>query len=295
MRATADWKTRLAAARGLWQPLLAFAITRLGIALVAYLSAPLIADSNVPPYHIRPDHTLLDVFGSRWDTGFYLSIATEGYRYQGTALPSVAFFPLLPLAIRAVALVIGDPLVAGLIVANAALLAAVMLLYRLVEEEWGAATADRAVWYVLIFPTSFFGSAIYSESLFLLGAVGSLYAARKRAWGIAALAGLLTGLTRFTAVIVSALLAVEWWTQRRRDGATVARPSLAGLAAPVAVLIGIAIYLTYLQLAFGDALAFARASAAWARLPRSPFETIGELLQAPVEGWRTAILAGHLP
>ncbi|HKZ84722.1 MAG TPA: mannosyltransferase family protein [Anaerolineae bacterium] len=295
MRAAADWKNRPAAARWFWRPLSAFAITRLGIALVALLSAPLVVDSNVPPYHIRPDNTLLDVFGSRWDTGFYLSIATEGYRYEGVSLPSVAFFPLLPVFIRAVALATGDPLVAGLIVTNLALLAAVTILYRLVEEERGAATANRAVWYLLIFPTSFFGSAIYSESLFLLGAVGSLYAARKHAWGIAALVGLLTGLTRFTGVIAAALLAVEWWTQRRRSGATTAPPPLSGLAAPVAVLIGTAIYLAYLQLAFGDALAFARASAAWARLPRSPFETIGDLLQAPPDGWGAAILAGRLP
>jgi Gpi18-like mannosyltransferase len=84
---------------------------------------------------------LLDVFGSRWDTGFYLSIADEGYRYQGVDLPSVAFFPLLPLLIRAVTPLTGDSLTAGLLVTNLALLAAVIFLYRLVEMEWGRETA----------------------------------------------------------------------------------------------------------------------------------------------------------
>jgi len=289
-----EWRSRLKADRWLWVSLLAFAITRLGIALVATIAEPLIADSTVPPYHIRPDNVLLDVFGSRWDTGFYLSIAEEGYRYEGARLPSVAFFPLLPIFIRAVTPLVGDPLIAGLIVTNAALLGATMILYRLVEEEWGVATADRAVWYLLIFPTSFFGSAIYSESLFLLGAIGSLYAARKSRWPIAALLGLLTALTRLMGIVVAPMLAVEWWMQRRRLLAD-ARPSWAALLAPAAVLLGTGMYMLYLQQTFGDPLAFAHASAAWERVPRSPFAAIGELLQRPAEGWAAALLAGHLP
>jgi hypothetical protein len=51
----------------------------------------------------------------------------------------------------------------------------------------------------------------------------------------------------------------------------------------------------YLQRTFGDPLAFAHASAAWERVPRSPLTTIVELLQRPAEGWGTALLAGRLP
>ena len=167
--AWSGWWARLKAARWLWLPLLVFAGTRLGILLVAYLAAGLMADSPfVPPYHLRGmDNVLLDVFGSRWDTGFYASIAEEGYRYQGVPLPSVAFFPLYPLMMRAVGALVGDVLVAGILISNAALLLAVMLLYRLADESWGEAVAGRTVWYFLIFPAAFFGTAVYSESLFL--------------------------------------------------------------------------------------------------------------------------------
>ena len=285
---------QLRAARWLWLPLISFAITRLGIALIAYVAAPLVANSNVPPYHLRPDHVLLDVFGSRWDTGFYLDIATQGYQLEGVRLPSVAFFPLLPLLIRAVTPIVGDPLVAGVVIANTALLGASVLIYRLAEETWGSAVADRAVWYLLIFPASLFGSAIYSESIFLLGAAGALYAARHNRWAMAALLGLLTGLTRFMGVIVVPMLIVEWWLQRRR-ATTDARPSLAALLAPVAVVVGTGVFMLYLQLTFGDPLAFAHASEAWERQPSSPIETIAQLLQPPLEGWGAAILAGRLP
>jgi len=290
---TEHWD-RLRTARWLWLPLISFVITRLGIVLIAYIAAPLVADSNVPPYHLRPDHVLLDVFGSRWDTGFYLDIATQGYQFEGARLPSVAFFPLLPLLIRVVTPIVGDPLVAGVVIANTALLGASMLVYRLAEEAWGSAVADRAVWYLLIFPTSFFGSAIYSESLFLLGAAGALYAARHNRWSIAALLGLLTGFTRFMGLIVAPLLAIEWWMQRRRAPPD-AGPSMAALLAPLAVVVGTGVFMLYLQWNFGDPLAFAHASEAWGRQPSSPIETITQLLQAPVEGWGSAILAGQLP
>lgn len=293
-----SWKAeqgeRLRAARWLWLPLISFVITRCGIALVAYVAAPLVADSNVPPYHMRPDHVLLDVFGSRWDTGFYLDIATQGYQFQGARLPSVAFFPLLPLLIRAVTPLVGDPLVAGIVIANAALLGASILIYRLAEETWGSAVADRAVWYLLIFPASFFGSAIYTESLFLLGAAGALYAARHKRWSIAAVLGLLIGLTRFTGLIVAPMLAVEWWIQRRRAQPD-DRPAAVALLAPLAVVAGTGIFMLYLQGAFGDPLAFVHASEAWGRQPVSPIETIGQLLQRPAEGWEAAIPAGRLP
>ncbi|GAB4426414.1 MAG: hypothetical protein Kow0031_06190 [Anaerolineae bacterium] len=288
-----NWGTHLQAARWLWLPLLAFSLSRVGIALIAYISIPIVADSPVPPYHIRPDNIILDMFGSRWDTGFYLNIAEEGYTYQGARLPSVAFFPLLPLLIRAVTALVGDPLIAGLLITNAALLGAAVLFYRLVDDEWGSATANRAVWYLLIFPTSFFGSAIYTESLFLLGAIGSLYLARKGHWGGAALLGIGVAMTRLVGLIVAPMLLAEWWMQRSRQPAE-ERPSWAALLAPALVPAGTGAYMLYLQQTFGDPFAFANAAAAWGRTPRPPWLTITELLQPPAEGWLVALQAGTI-
>jgi hypothetical protein len=290
----AVWRARLRATRWLWAVLLLVVLTRLGIALVAYVAAPLLADSDPPPYHLRPpDNILFDVFGSRWDTGFYLSIADEGYKYRGVPLPSVAFFPLLPLLIRAVTVLVGDPLLAGLIVTNTALVGAMLLLYRLVDDEWGGGIADRTIWYVMIFPTSFFGSAIYSESLFLLCAIGALYLARKGYWESAALLGIAATLTRLVGIIVAPMLLAEWLAQRRKSVG--AGPPLAALLGIAAVPLGTTGYMLYLQHMFGDPLAFMHASAAWAREPRSPLVLITQLLQPPLEGWTSAILAGRLP
>lgn len=288
--ASPGYLEKLQSARWLWLPLVAFVVTRLGIAAVAYFSSPILVDSDVPPYHLRPDNILLDVFGSRWDTGFYLSIAQEGYRFAGVELPSVAFFPLLPLLIRGFGWLLGDPLLAGVLIANAALFGASVLLYLLAAQEWGEAVAGRAVWYLLVFPTSFFGSAIYSESIFLLTAILALYLARRKLWSGAALAGFLAALSRFTGLLVAPMLLVEWWSAWRKAPKSV---GLAGLLAAAAAPLGTGLYMLYLYLTFGDPLAFMRASAAWGRVPQSPLSTMADLFQTPPGGWAAALPAGR--
>lgn len=289
----ADVRARLSAARWLVVPFVAFAASRLGIFLAAYLGAHLLPDNASPPlYHLRPpDNVLMDVLGSRWDTGFYLSIATEGYQYWGVPLPSVAFFPLYPLLIRLIMpLMGGDAMLAGIVVSHVALLLAAVLFYRLVSDEWGPEVANRAVWYLLIFPTAFFGSAVYSESLFLLTTIGAFYLARKGYWKGAALLAIATTLTRLVGLIIVPLLLLEWLRQYRQGE----RPGWGGLLAPALAPLGTGAYMAYLQRTFGDALAFVHASAAWARTPRSPLVMLAELWQQPAEGWLPAILAGHL-
>lgn len=275
-------------------PLLAFVITRLGIALVAYMSMPLLQDADIPVYHVKPDQLLLDAFGSRWDNGFFMSIADEGYVAHGVQFPSVAFFPLLPLLIRAGNLLVGDTLLSGLIVSNLALLGASILFYRLVLDEYGEQMAGRAVWLMLIFPTSFFGSSIYSESLFLLTAVGALYLFRHGYWESAAMLGFLCALTRFMGILVAALLLMEWWLRWRKSEPD-QRPPLAALLAPAAVPLGTFVYMLYLGRQFGDPLAFLHASQAWGRQPGSPMLTILQVFQTPVAGWESALAAGRLP
>lgn len=288
-------------------PFLAFLITRLGIAGIAYFATPILADSAVPPYHARPDNTLLDVFASRWDTGFYTGIVDQGYRIQGMQFPSVAFFPLLPVLMRLMRLLTGDTLLAGLWVANLALLAAVMLLHVLTAQEEDHSTADRAVWYLLIFPASFFGSAIYSESLFLLFAIASLYLARKNHWWAAGVVSILGAMTRFVGILIAPMLVVEWLQQRAQrqkvldagdepqSAANRKRPDWEDLIAASLAPIGTLAYIGYLARNFGDGLAFLHASAAWGRSPAELLTTLAGLLVRPPQGWLQALANGALP
>ena len=288
-------------------PLLAFLITRLGIAGVAYYATPILADSTVPPYHMRPDNTLIDVFASRWDTGFYIEIADQGYRMQGAQFPSVAFFPLLPVLMRLARLLTGDTLVAGLLVANLSLLAAVMMLHIFTAEEFDQPTADRAVWYLLIFPASFFGSAVYSESLYLLLGIAALYLARKNRWWAAGGVSVLAAMTRFVGILLAPMLIAEWLQRRKQPqdepstgeekaAAVIRRPlEWPDLIAASLAPIGTLGYMLYLTRNFGDALAFLHASNAWGRTPAALLKTLAELAAQPPQGWLRALADGALP
>jgi hypothetical protein len=270
-----------------------FAVTRACVLLVAYLSAPLLHDQTDPPvYHLRgTDNVLIDVLGSRWDTGFYVSIAEEGYKLEGVELPSVAFFPLLPILMRAATAVGVDAVLAGILISHLALLGAALLFYRWAEQGWGERVAERALWYLLIFPTSLFGSAIYTESLFLLLAIGALERARGGHWLTAGVLGALSSATRLHGVVVAAMLVVVWWEERRRrPGEVPATGVLAGLLAPT----GLALFMTHLWLRFGNPLAFADAAAAWGRVPKPPLVTMKEVFVEPAGGWLAALAAGTI-
>ncbi len=261
--------------------------------LVAYVAAPLIHDQTDPaPYHLRGvENLLVDVFGSRWDTGFYVSIAEEGYQLHDVELPSVAFFPLLPILMDLFGLFGLDPVHAGILVSHLALLGACIFFFRLVSREWGPTLAERSLWYLMIFPTSFFGSAIYTESLFLLLAIGALERARSGHWATAGLLGAASSLTRMHGLAVAVLLIVCWWEERRRDPESVPRAGvLAGLLTPA----GMGLFMGHLWLAFGSPFAFVQAAAQWGRQPRPPLETLRDALVVPGGDWLAALSAGHV-
>jgi hypothetical protein len=197
---------------------------------------------------------------NKMDGNWFLYIAQHGYsNTDGTAV----FFPGYPLLVRAVGyLFLGHLFVAAFLVSNLALLAALVVLYRLTEREYDAATARRAVLYLALFPTAVFLFGLYSESLFLLAAVGAFYLARQRRWWWAGVVGVAAALTRSMGLAVVAGLAVEAIHQtvedRRGDtegaltGSRLASAAAARLGASLLPLSGIVGYLLFWQLRFHD-------------------------------------------
>jgi hypothetical protein len=233
---------------------------------------------------------------ARWDTFFYYTIATDGYYWNPSIFLhyDVVFFPLYPLLMRwGGAAIGGHPLLAGLIVSLTAFAAALMLLYRLALLELGEDYAWRVILLISTFPYALFFSAVYTESLFLLLSVGAFYAMRRGRLGWAAACGFAAGLTRpngFWLVLPLALLAART-PAGEAPGASargvVVRP-LALLAA-CAPALGVAIFSSYLQWRFGDALAWVHGQAAWgvqlmlrAGAP-DPGKLPGEALIKPIE------------
>jgi hypothetical protein len=107
------------------------------------------------------------------------------------------------------AFVTRDYVLSAFIISTLASLAAAILLLRLVELDYPRELAQRAVWFLFIFPTSYFLHIGYTESLFLMLALSCVYAARKQSWLVAALFGALTCMTRANGLVLGPVLVME--------------------------------------------------------------------------------------
>lgn len=205
-----------------------------------------------------------------WDGSWYLFIALHGY----DVLPAVSsdFFPLYPLAIHLVTLVLGPQAVlpVGLALSNLAALAAFIGLGLLAAHEASGtdSTAEapaRLMMVTAAYPFAFFLFATYSEAFFLAFVVFCLLGARRGWWGWAAVCALLAGLTRPTALALVPALAWEYgrqhglwqripWRQAVRRSLRRLRTLAGGLAVVAAMPLGLAGYLVFLKLRYGDFL-----------------------------------------
>ncbi len=186
-----------------------------------------------------------------WDGGWYREIADDGYVSAGPE--AVRFFPLLPLAGRALA-VLGIGQVAALVVvASACALGYLAAMSALADcllpgEGPGAGIGRRVAWVAALAPGAAVLALPYTESLAGLVTCLVLLAVHRQVPGwTGALAGLATGLARPTGVLLAApvlLRALLHRTDRARN--------LVLAAGPVA---GTALFLLWAQQAVGDATA----------------------------------------
>jgi hypothetical protein len=264
--------------------------TRMALLLVAMFAAlsfgpsagGLAAENAVKFDTPRLTHALADPLLSplaRWDAVWYLRVAEGGY---GGDEARAAFFPLYPLAVRALATPFGAApgalLVSAYAIALGAFLGALTLLYRLVTLELGQPLARPALLLLAVFPAAIYLGAPYAESLFLLLTVGAFYAARTDRWGWAGLCATLAAATRNSGVLVMLPLLILWWSSRDRR--------LGDVACVLFAPLGLVAFGLYLGLAEGDALAFVHAHEAWHRELSVPLAGAWDGLGAAIDGVR---------
>jgi hypothetical protein len=225
---------------------------------------------------------------ARWDSVWYLRIADSGY---GDSTARAAFFPLYPLLVRGVGTVLGGShaalLAAAYLVSLACFLAALVLLHRLTELELGRRLARPALLLLAMFPAAVYFGAPYSESLFLLLAVGAFYAARTERWAwVGACAGLAAA-TRSAGILLLVPLALIWWSSRPRRFTQAAWLLLAPL--------GLAAYAAWLGAVEGDALRFLDIQDAWSREFTVPLAGAWDGLVAAIDGVRQLASGSRSP
>jgi hypothetical protein len=197
----------------------------------------------------------------RGDGAWYVSIARNGYEKRPFDLEKEhnwAFFPLYPLAIRAVAGFTGNYRLTGIALSNIFFFIALILFHKLVLAfGYDELLASRAIFYTAAFPTSYFFSLPWTTSLFLLVTVGSFLAARCGAWWLAGLCAGLASATRYNGIFLFPALLIFYWQCNRPF--KLRANILWLLLAPS----GLLIFMSYLHAITGNAFAFADAQAVW--------------------------------
>ncbi len=189
---------------------------------------------------------------ANFDGEHYLAIAINGYKGL-----EQAFFPVYPILTSfsakpffgSIEFSLYPTVISGLVISNISFLIALYFLWKLVKIDFSEKVAWWTLMILILFPTSFYFGALYSESTFLLLAVTSFYAARRGNWWMASLIGIVASGTRVFGVLLFPALILEAWQQRE---------SLKKYFPVVFIPFGLLSYMYYQWKLVGDPLAFYR-------------------------------------
>jgi hypothetical protein len=199
----------------------------------------------------------------QWDSEWYFKIATQGYRYNAdpTLYQNIVFYPLYPMLARGLAAIggLGVP-DALLLVSNISGFFAIVLLFKLVREEFGDPPALATVALVSFFPTSVLLSAGYTEPLELLLIVAFFLVLKRKRYVAAALFAGLAVADRSTGILLTPILLWEMWRNLDRK-----RFFLAAIPCALIATSGLWLFMIYLRYNFGDPFVFSEGQSAFTR------------------------------
>jgi hypothetical protein len=224
----------------------------LGLVLLSLLIKVVVVTLALVEFGAGPDPlTALGRAWDHWDAQHYLYLATHGYGASGDARNLIAFFPLYPALISAVAATGLPARGAALLISNVAGVVAAILLYELARQDLRENAAFRAAAFFIVFPTAYFLLVGYTEALFCALAFGAVLAARRERWLFAGLLGGLAAAARLTGLALLPFLLIELFNARQT-----LRQVGQALVAPALIVLGFLTYLLTNLLVLGDTFAF---------------------------------------
>jgi hypothetical protein len=232
--------------------LLLFLIWRVFDFSVAYIAPRFIPYLGFFPYgEIFKEYGLPAFVSSfaNFDGAQYLTLVREGYNTY-----TQAYFPLYFLSVRALALLFPTPgairahndVLAAILVSNVFFFLGLLLFKKYVSQLRGRAV--ETMLFLLLFPSSFFFGAVYTEGLFFFLCVGSLYFLKKKNYWLAGLFATLSSATRLMGVFLFIPFLFHFHNLKLR---------VSNLAV-LSPLIGFGAYCLYLWKTVGDPLFFFR-------------------------------------
>lgn len=226
------WQVGIIAVVGLSPMLWQLRTTYLGGATQAYESAPLMN------------------FRSNFDGNHYTDIAKKGYGYA-----QQAFFPGYPKLIKILNPVFGSHILAGVAISTLGFVGGIIMLRKLVLKDFSESVVKWTIISLLVFPVSFYFSAVYTEGLFFFLSVCAFYAARSRRWWIAGIVGGFAAYTRIAGVLLFPALLIEYILSAK-DKKLSLRQHVIQILPLLCIPMGLLVYMNFLQQSMGDPLAF---------------------------------------
>ncbi len=186
---------------------------------------------------------------ANFDGVHYLRIAEQGY-----AQYEQAFFPLYPLLIKFFAFFFGgNSMTAALVISTACFFVGFILFYKLllkIQKE------ENVLWilvFLLSFPTAFYFGAIYTEGLFFMLVVASLYFLKEKKYVYAGICALLSSTTRLIGIFLVIPFFLSLIKSNKNKIKKINIQSILLLLSPC---IGLFVYMAYLWGSTGDPLIF---------------------------------------
>jgi hypothetical protein len=251
----------------------AFLVSRIifhTVAVLAILTIPEYAGDQYTPRNFET-HPLIDA-SLRWDSGWYVDIARDGYAWTGEGEESVAFFPVFPMMLRGLWFFLPDSLhyLSAVLLNHALFFVALLLVWVYAARFGGRPVAQRTLILMSIFPTAFFFNAVYTEALFVILAAAALLALHRLNFALAGAIGFLASLARPTGVLLAIPFALQLWRQRSAGWRNLVKPAASGVLIPA----GLGLYMLFLAVQFGRPLGFLEVQEAWGHVQMSPITAI---------------------
>lgn len=228
-----------------------FVLSRLFLFLCSF-----IAQKTVPYLGFFPYKELLVEYNApSWISSFanfdgihYLLIAKQGYSQW-----EQAFFPLYPLLIKTVSFIIPNYLVSSLLISTISFGIGLVYFSKLLKS-WRI-KSNSPLFFLLAFPTAFFFGVVYTEGIFFMLFILSLYFLQRKNYWAAGLCATLSSFTR----LIGIFLIIPFFFQLLADNNArfnlklIIKNYIFLLLSP---LLGLFFYMVYLWKTTGDPLFF---------------------------------------
>jgi hypothetical protein len=193
---------------------------------------------------------------TNFDGIFYIRIALHGY-----STTEQAYFPMYPLFIKYTNLLFQNPIISGVFISNAAFIVGLIVFYKYLQlTVKNPRTRTWIIIFLLSYPTAYYFGVMYTESLFFVLFITSLYFLKTKRFIPAFIFAFMTALTRvvgmFLIIPLACVLLQIVMKNKKNNFRKIVRENWKYILVILAPLLGFSSYCIYLWVTTGDPLYF---------------------------------------